>query len=89
MLHDFTLLLGTAEVLEQVLDSESRCSDDENDSDDDSVFNPSDVSDDGDDDDSDNDDDDGNGILWKAEAKNNAGSKTFIILLTTVMCNIK
>lgn len=71
---------GTAEVLEQVLETESRCSDDdENDSDNDSVFHPSDVSDDDDDDgddDSDDDGDDGNDILWVAEAKKNTGIKS-------------
>ena len=74
--------IGTAEILEQVLDSESRCSDDGNDSDDDSVFHPSDVSDDADDD----DEDDGEGIeddvkdvLWEAKANNNAESKKFIM----------
>lgn len=73
---------GTAEVLEQVLESESRCSNDgENDSDNDSVFHPSDVSDD------DNDDsDDGNDILWEAEAKNNTGSKIFSILYPISNC---
>ncbi|XP_078353146.1 uncharacterized protein LOC144637932 isoform X2 [Oculina patagonica] len=53
---------GTAEVLEQVLDSESRCSDDDNDDDDDSVFDPSDIS----------DDDDDNDVLWEAKAKKDA-----------------
>lgn len=73
---------GTAEVLEQVLESESRCSNDgENDSDDDSVFHPSDVSDDDDD-----DSDDGNDILWEAEAKNNTGSKIFSILYPISNC---
>ena len=71
----FMLSKGTAEVLEQVLETESRCSDDdENDSDNDSVFHPSDVSDDDDD-----DGDDGNDILWEAEAKNSTGSKTFLL----------
>ena len=81
---------GTAEVLEQVLETESRCSDDdesdsdddESDSDNDSVFHPSDVSDDDDDDDDDDGDDDGddgNDILWEAEAKNSTGSKTFLL----------
>lgn len=70
---------GTAEVLDQVLDSESRCSDGEkNDSDDDSVFHPSDVSDDDDDDDSD--------ILWEAEPKNNTGSKIFSIFTIISNC---
>lgn len=76
------LCKGTAEVLEQVLESESRCSNDgENDSDDDSVFHPSDVSDDDDD-----DSDDGNDILWEAEAKNNTGSKIFSILYPISNC---
>ena len=76
------LSTGTAEVLEQVLEIESRCSDeDENDSDNDSVFHPSDVSDD------DNDDsDDGNDILWEAEAKNDTGSKIFSILCPISNC---
>lgn len=73
---------GTAEVLEQVLESESRCSNDgKNDSDDDSVFHPSDVSDDDDD-----DSDDDNDILWEAEAKNNTGSKIFSILYPISNC---
>ena len=69
--------IGTAEVLEQVLDSESRCSDDDNESDDDSVFRPSDVSDDADDDDNDDEgiEDDVKDVLWEAKAKNNAESK--------------
>ena len=81
---------GTEEVLEQVLESESRCSDDgENNSDDDSVFHPSDVSDDDDDDDDNDDDDDDDGddandILWEAEAKHNTGSKIFIIILNHI-----
>ena len=62
---------GTAEVLEQVLESD----DGGNDSDDDSVFHPSDVSDDDDD-----DSDDSKDILWEAEVKNNTGSKIFSIL---------
>lgn len=78
----FMLSKGTAEVLEQVLETESRCSDndesdsddDESDSDNDSVFHPSDVSDDDDD-----DGDDGNDILWEAEAKNSTGSKIFLL----------
>lgn len=78
-------LLGTAEVLEQVLDSESRCSDDENDSDDGSAFHPSDVSDDDDDDDEVDDDDDDNDVLWEAEAKNNAGSKTHYFITSCVL----
>ena len=79
---------GTTEVLEQVLESESRCSDDsENDSDDDSVFHPSDVSDD-DDDDDDDDSDDGKDILWEAEVKNNTGSKIFSSLYPISNCII-
>jgi len=69
---------GTAEVLEQVLESD----DGENDSDDDSVFHPSDVSDDDDDDDS----DDGKDILWEAEVKNSTGSKIFSILYPISNC---
>ena len=84
----FKLSKGTAEVLEQVLESESRCSDDdENDSDNDSVFHPSDVSD-NDDDDDDDDDDDVNDILWEAEAKNDTGSKIFSILCPLSNCII-
>ena len=73
---------GTVEVLEQVLENESRYSDDgEDDSDDDSVFHPSDVSDD--DDDDSNDDND---ILWETEAKNNTESKNFNLLYPISNC---
>ena len=47
------LFIGTAEVLEQVLESESRCSDDQDDDDDDDDDNDDNVSDDNDDDDDD------------------------------------
>ena len=89
-LHDLMLSVGTAEVLEQVLESESRYSDDGNDSDNDSVFQPSDASDLSDDDDDNDDDDDDR---WEAEVKSNGRSKIYIILLTVsqvhVLCFIK
>ena len=85
------LFIGTAEVLEQVLESESRCSDDQDDDndddnddnvsdddddDDDDVFHPSDVSDLSDGNDGDNDDDEDND--WVVEKIGKARSKILI-----------
>ena len=85
------LFIGTAEVLEQVLESESRCSDDQDDDDDDDnddnvsdddddddddVFHPSDVSDLSDGNDGDDDDDGDND--WVVEKIGNARSKILI-----------
>ena len=85
------LFIGTAEVLEQVLESESRCSDDQDDDDDDDnddnisdddddddddVFYPSDVSDLSDGNDGDNDDDEDND--WVVEKIGKARSKILI-----------
>ena len=83
------LFIGTAEVLEQVLESESRCSDDQDDDDDDDnddnvsdddddddVFHPSDVSDLSDGNDGDDDDDEDND--WVVEKIGKARSKILI-----------
>ena len=85
------LFIGTAEVLEQVLESESRCSDDQDDDDDDDnddnvsdddddddddVFHPSDVSDLSDGNDGDDDDDEDND--WVVEKIGKTRSKILI-----------
>lgn len=83
------LFIGTAEVLEQVLESESRCSDDQDDDDDDDnddnvsdddddddVFHPSDVSDLSDGNDGNDDDDEDND--WVVEKIGKARSKILI-----------